>query len=110
MPNKQFEPTSRTLRTSPQLNRGASRHSKRYRMSKGFTTRQDQYLAFMYYYEKINRRPPAEADIQRYFSVSAPTVHQMVLTLEAGGHIDRTAGQARSLRVLVPAAQLPHLE
>jgi len=79
-------------------------------MSKGFTPRQGQYLAFMYYYEKINRRPPAEGDIQRYFGVSAPTVHQMVLTLEAGGHIDRTPGQARSLRVLVPAVQLPHLE
>jgi Mn-dependent DtxR family transcriptional regulator len=79
-------------------------------MSERFTERQGQYLAFMYYYEKINRRPPAEADIQRYFKVSAPSVHQMVLALEAGGHIDRTPGQARSLRVLVPATQLPFLE
>ena len=79
-------------------------------MKKSLTPRQGQYLAFMYYYEKINRRPPAEADIQRHFKVSAPTVHQMVLTLEAGGHIERTPGQARSLRVLVPADQLPKLE
>jgi repressor LexA len=79
-------------------------------MSKGFTPRQGQYLVFMYYYEKVNRRPPAEADIQKYFRVSAPTVHQMVLTLEAGGHVNRTPGQARSLRVLVSAAQLPDLE
>ena len=79
-------------------------------MSERFTARQGQYLAFMYHYEKINRRPPAEADIQRYFKVSAPSVHQMVLALEAGGHIDRTPGQARSLRVLVPATQLPLLE
>lgn len=74
-----------------------------------FTVRQGQYLAFIYYYTKINRRPPAEADIQRYFNVSAPTVHQMVLALEAGGYIERTPGQARSLRVLVPPALLPDL-
>ena len=79
-------------------------------MHEAFTTRQGQYLAFIYYYTKVNRRPPAEADIQRYFHVSSPTVHQMVLALEAGGHIGRTPGQARSIRVLVSPAQLPHLE
>jgi DNA-binding MarR family transcriptional regulator len=79
-------------------------------MHPAFTARQGQYLAFIYYYGKINRRPPAEADIQRYFTVSAPTVHQMVLAIEAGGHIERTPGQARSLRVLVAPELLPHLE
>ena len=79
-------------------------------MHTAFTDRQGQYLAFIYYYDKINRRPPAEADIQRYFNVSPPTVHQMVLALEAGGYIERTPGLARSLRVLVPPAQLPYLE
>ena len=48
-------------------------------MSHGFTARQGQYLAFVYHYTKINRRPPAEADIQRYFGVSAPSVPQMIL-------------------------------
>jgi Mn-dependent DtxR family transcriptional regulator len=75
-----------------------------------FTARQGQYLAFIYYYAKINRRSPAEADIQRYFNVSAPTVHQMVLALEARGYLERTPGQARSLRVLVPPELFPHLE
>ena len=79
-------------------------------MSSAFTPRQGQYLAFIYYYTKINRRAPAEADIQKYFNVTAPTVHQMVLALEDGGHIRRTPGQARSLRVLVAPALLPHLE
>ncbi|MCZ7560580.1 MAG: MarR family transcriptional regulator [Burkholderiaceae bacterium] len=74
------------------------------------TARQGQYLAFIYYYAKVNRRAPAEADIQRYFSVSAPTVHQMILNLEAAGFVERTAGRARSLRVLLPADQLPQLE
>ena len=77
---------------------------------KEFTARQGQYLAFIYHYEKVNRRAPAEADIQRYFNVAAPSVHQMVLALEAGGHLERTPGQARSLRVLVPLAHLPSLE
>ncbi len=79
-------------------------------MKGGITARQGQYLAFIYYYAKINRRAPAEADIQKYFSVSTPTVHQMVLALEAAGLVERTPGQARSIRVLLPADQLPHLE
>jgi repressor LexA len=78
--------------------------------AKTFTARQGQYLAFIYYYTKINRRAPAEADIQKYFNVSAPTVHQMVLTLEAAGHVKRTPGEARSLRVLVSVSDLPSLE
>jgi repressor LexA len=73
------------------------------------TQRQGQYLAFIHCYTKINRRPPAEADMQRYFSVSAPTVHQMVITLEAAGFLERIPGQARSLRVLISADQLPSL-
>ena len=76
---------------------------------KEFTARQGQYLAFIYHYEKVNRRAPAEADIQRYFNVSAPSVHQMVLSLEAGGYLERTPGQARSLRVLVSVSRLPLL-
>ena len=77
---------------------------------KEFTARQGQYLAFIYHYENVNRRAPAEADIQRYFNISAPSVHQMVLSLEAGGYLERTPGQARSLRVLVSAVRLPLLE
>jgi uncharacterized protein YfaP (DUF2135 family) len=29
-----------------------------------FTPRQGQYLAFIYYYTRVNRKPPSEADIQ----------------------------------------------
>lgn len=79
-------------------------------MQSNYTTRQGQFLAFIYYYSKLNRRPPAEADIQRYFGLSAPAVHQMVVTLEKRGLIERTPGQARSIRVLVPREELPELE
>jgi len=74
-----------------------------------FTTTQGQYLAFIYAYTRVLARPPAEADIQRHFAVSPPTVHQMVLTLERGGWIRRTPGVARSIDVLVDPALLPVL-
>jgi hypothetical protein len=54
-----------------------------------FTQLQGQYLAFIYAYSRIFKRPPAEADMRRHFEVTAPTVHQMVLTLEKAGLITR---------------------
>ena len=79
-------------------------------MKKEYTSKQGQYLAFIYYYTKINGCAPAEADMQRYFKVSPPSVHQMVITLERNNLIKRTPGEARSIRVLIPAAELPILE
>jgi hypothetical protein len=32
--------------------------------------KQGQYLAFIYAYTRLHRRPPAEADMQQYFRVS----------------------------------------
>jgi DNA-binding MarR family transcriptional regulator len=58
-----------------------------------FTDKQGQYLAFIYAYSRIFRRPPAEADMQRHFQVTPPSVHQMVLTLERAGLIRRTPAQ-----------------
>ncbi len=75
-----------------------------------YTPKQGQYLAFIYYYTKIHGRPPAQADMQRYFRVTPPTVHQMVLKLDQLGLIERTPGQARSVRVVLPRQQLPDLE
>lgn len=75
-----------------------------------YTKKQDQYLAFIYNYTKINGRPPAEADMQRYFRVSPPAAHQMVLTLEKRGFTTREPGQSRTIRVLLPPEQLPYLE
>lgn len=74
-----------------------------------FTERQGQYLAFIYAYTKIHGRPPAEADLQRYFRVSPPSVHQMILTLERRGLISRTPGVPRSVRLLVEPNELPVL-
>jgi Mn-dependent DtxR family transcriptional regulator len=74
-----------------------------------FTERQGQYLAFIYAYTKLHRRPPAEADMQAYFGVTPPSVHSMVLQLECSGLIRRRPGQARSIELLVPPEQLPIL-
>ena len=75
-----------------------------------YTDKQGQYLAFIYHYTKVNGQPPAEADMQRYFRVTPPSVHQMVLALEARGFIERIPGQGRSIRLLIPREQLPDLE
>lgn len=75
-----------------------------------FTRKQGQYLAFIHNYTKIQGRPPAEADLQRYFRVTPPSVHQMILTLEQKGLIARTPGQPRSIRLLVPKDQIPQLD
>ena len=74
-----------------------------------YTERQGQYLAFIHAYTKVNGRPPAQADMQRFFAVTAPSVHQMVLSLERRGLLRRTPGRARSLEVLVPPEDLPIL-
>jgi repressor LexA len=79
-------------------------------MAGDYTRRQGQFLAFIYYYTKVNGRPPAEADMQRYFQVSPPSVHQMVVTLERRGFIARVPGQGRSIRLLLPREKLPDLE
>lgn len=74
-----------------------------------FTEKQGQYLAFIYAYGRIFRRPPAEADIQSHFGVTPPTVHQMILTLERAGLISRRPGVARSIELLVRPEDLPIL-
>jgi DNA-binding MarR family transcriptional regulator len=74
-----------------------------------FTAKQGQYLAFIWAYSQINRRAPAEADFQRYFKVTAPSVHQMLAKLEQLGLIEKLPGIARSIKLLVPPQELPIL-
>ena len=79
-------------------------------MEAGYTPRQGQFLAFIYYYTKLNGLPPAEADMQRYFRVSPPAVHEMIKTLERRGYITREPGMPRTIRLLLPREGLPDLE
>ena len=80
------------------------------RMNTRYTQKQGLYLAFIYYYGKIHGCAPAEADLQRYFNVSPPSVHQMILTLEKQGYITRVPGRARAVRLLLSRAELPDLD
>lgn len=75
-----------------------------------FTPLQGQYLSFIATYERLHGRAPAEADLQRYFRVTPPSVHQMILTLERRGLITRIPGAARSIELRIPTAELPSLE
>jgi Mn-dependent DtxR family transcriptional regulator len=75
-----------------------------------FSDKQGQYLAFIHAYSRMFRRPPAEADMQRHFRVSPPSVHQMVITLERLGLIRRQPGVARSIELLVAPENLPILK
>lgn len=79
-------------------------------MGSPFTKLQGQYLAYIATYTKLHGRPPAEADIQGYFNVTPPSVHNMIVTLDRLGLIQRVPGQARSIRVLVARELLPPLD
>ena len=78
-------------------------------MEPTYTQTQGQYLAFIYYYIKLHGIPPAEADMQRYFNVSPPSTHNMIVTLDERQLIARTPGAARSIRLLLSRDQLPDL-
>jgi DNA-binding MarR family transcriptional regulator len=79
-------------------------------MKPPYTERQGQYLAYLHQYSILNGYAPSEADMQRFFQVTPPTVHQMVLTLERRGFIQRIPGQARSITLIVPPESLPSLK
>jgi repressor LexA len=73
------------------------------------SVRQREYLEFIVRYMARFGVSPAEGDIERHFMVSAPSVNQMLKTLERRGFIVRGrnfTGQAlpRSIRVLVDLA------
>src|SRR6202008_3665209 len=74
-----------------------------------FTEKQGQYLAFIHAYTLVLGRPPAEADLQRHFQVTPPSVHQMVLNLQRAGLIQPPPGLARSIKATVDPAALPPL-
>jgi Mn-dependent DtxR family transcriptional regulator len=75
-----------------------------------FTEKQGQYLAFIHAYMTLNRRAPAEADMQQFFGVTPPSVHRMVVELERRGLIRRKPGIARSIELALPVELIPPLK
>jgi len=73
-----------------------------------FTHKQGHYLAFICVYKRMFGKAPAEADMQRHFRVSPPSVHQMVIGLERDGFIRRQPGNRSQHRHPAPVRdQLP---
>jgi DNA-binding MarR family transcriptional regulator len=79
-------------------------------MNPTYTERQGQFLAYIHQYSILNGCAPAEAEMQRFFQITPPSVHSMVLTLERRGLIRRVLGQARSITLIVSPESLPPLK
>jgi len=69
-----------------------------------------QFLAFIHLYRQLHRQGPAETDLVKFFGVTPPSVHGMVVKLEELGLVTRERGVPRSVRVAVPEEEIPPLE
>ena len=78
-------------------------------MSAQFTKIEGQYLAFIYNYSIMYDRAPAERDLQIFFGVTYPTVHQTIVKLDSKNLINRVPGQARSITLNIDLDSLPRL-
>ena len=76
-------------------------------MSTKYTETQGRYLAYIYYYTKVNGVAPSHADITSYFGVSAPTVNSMLTTLNEKSLLTRKPKVPRSLKVTLTPNELP---
>ena len=103
----QLNPVPYIHRSSPLLRAVINQHAPDSRPR--LTAKQGQYLAFIHAYRRLLGQSPAEADMQRFFQVTSPSVHQMVLSLEKAGLITRQPGIARSITLTVDPANLPEL-
>jgi repressor LexA len=60
--------------------------------------------------ELVQVKAPAELDMKRYFQVTPPTVHAMIVELERRGFISREPAKPRAIRLLLKREELPDLE
>ncbi len=102
--------TARPTRDEPSVRSGQRDSAKTNKRQVTFTHRQGQFLAFIHAYSKVHRRAPAELDMVKYFRVTPPSVHSMVVKLHELGMITREPGVARSIRLAVPLEEIPELE
>jgi len=75
-----------------------------------YTKKQGQYLSFLYYYLKLNKKAPAHADFQKYFESNPASVNDMLKKLESKGYIKREPGKARSIELFLGREDLPELD
>jgi SOS-response transcriptional repressor LexA len=62
------------------------------------TARRAEYLAFIRAFTDRWGVPPSFEEIGRHFMTTAPSVNNMIKTLEARGFLARVPGRARTLR------------
>lgn len=79
-------------------------------MENNFTKKQGQYIAFIYYYKKLNKRSPAFLDFEKYFQSTSASVNDMIKKLEEKGFITKEKGKARSIGLLIEKDEIPDLE
>ena len=72
-----------------------------------FTPTQGRYLSFILTYTEGFGLPPAESEIADALKVSPPSVNQMMKMLEKKGLIQRQAGVARSIEILIDRSEIP---
>ena len=75
-----------------------------------YTYKQGQYLAFVYFYIKLNKIAPAHADFQKYFQLDPASVNSMLKTLERKEFIKKEKGVACSIQLLIAKEDLPELD
>lgn len=75
-----------------------------------FTKKQGQYLAFIFYFKKLNKRSPAFMDFEKFFKSSPASVNSMIKTLEKKGLITKEKGKARSIELSINKSEIPDLE
>ncbi|MEZ6115700.1 MAG: MarR family transcriptional regulator [Pirellulaceae bacterium] len=71
------------------------------------TKTQLKYLSFIHAYTEGFGQPPSMQEIAEALKVSSPSVNGMLKTLEKNGLIEREAGAARSIEILVDRALIP---
>ena len=78
-------------------------------MSRRLSRSQGQLVAFVYWYTKVHRVPPAENEIAEFLGVRGPSAHAMIVRLAEKGVLSRRSGEPRTLTVLLPRDEIPEL-
>lgn len=79
-------------------------------MTRRFTDRQGQFLAFIHRYTERRGYAPSFDDLAAHFGITSPSVNGMIKTLERNGLISRVPGAARTLRLEVAPELLPDID
>ena len=70
----------------------------------------DPCLADIHIFRKLHRQGPAEADKAKFFGLTPPSVHGMVVKRQELGLVTREPGVPRSIRVAISEDEMPKLE